>query len=362
MSRPIEGKVLNFRGRAGANISKAFGIGYESDRKYILYVPTGSSGAPSIAYVYNTVTNTWTNYDLSYNHGIVRFNDDKLYMVGNNKVHKERKDYTEFDITCVQTYGEILAVNDEVVTVDSNLAAAAQVDGIFMTNESYFSKVTAVDLVLNTVTLDDAVEFSAPTTLNGAISDSDTTIIINDFRRLREGDIIKIGTEYIKLGTKFSDYQFDSCTRGYKLTTAAAHNDSDVVKQICEVRNYIDVEIEWNPVFMERPAMLKQFSECTVLTNAPLQTFTLGFKTWTSSNFESVTFSTETVGLWGSFGWGELPWGGDVEVERYRTYIPRSKQRDSALILRLQQNTTINNFELSGFSIIYRMIGSRTER
>jgi len=361
LSRAIEGDILEIRGAIGDDISKTFGIGYESDRKFMVFMPTISGGAPDIGYVYNTVTNSWTTYDLTYNHGIVNPADDKIYLVGEDTVVKERKNFTDFDITDTQTYGHITSVTGVVLGVDSNLAGTSNVGDLLLINSKSFSTILEIDTGANTITVVDDLEYPEPTTLNGAIDDAVTTLDLTDGSSYTEGDTVLIGTENILLGVKDTN-QFTGCTRGYRLTTAASHNDLADVYETCEVRASFEVDIEWNPVTMDHPSTLKQFSECTVLTNRPLKDFTLGFKTWTSAFYDRVSFVSDTSGFWGTFPWGEVPWGGEVDVTRYRTYVPRAKQRDSAITLRITQDTIYNNFEISGFSIMYRFIGSKTER
>jgi len=361
LSRAIEGDILELRGAIGGSISKAFGIGYESDRKYVMYLPTLAGGSPNLAYVYNTVTNTWTTYSKSANHGLVSPMDDKMYLVGNNNVSKERKDFTESDIADEQLEGHITATNAEVITVDPTLAGVASADDIFYVNGNKFSPIISVSSTANTITLQDALNFAAPTTLDGDALEGDTEIDLVAGALFAEGDIILVGTELILLGTK-STNKFTGCTRGYKGTTDADHLDTADVYAYCEIRTSFETDVEWNPIIMDHPSTLKQFSECTLLTNKPMQAFSLGFKTWTSNFYERIDFVGDTVGQWGLFEWGESPWGGEQDVVRYRTYIPKAKQRDSAIVLRIIQQTVYNNFELSGFSILYRNIGQKIKR
>jgi hypothetical protein len=361
LSRAIEGDILEIRGAVGDDICRTFGVGYESDRKFMVFMPTISGSAPDISYVYNTVTNSWTTYDLTYNHGIVNPEDDKVYLVGNNSVVKERKNFTDFDITDTQTYGHITAVSGVDITVDSSLAGVANVSDLLLVNSKSFSTILSVNTSTNTITVVDDLEYPAPTTLEGSIDNLVTSITLTDGSSYSEGDIVLIDSENILLGAKTDD-TFAGCTRGYRLTTAAAHNNLATVYETCEVRASFEIDIEWNPVTMDHPSTLKQFSECTVLTNRPLKNFDLGFKTWTSAFYDRVRFLSDTSGFWGTFPWGEVPWGGEVDVTRYRTYVPRAKQRDSGITLRITQDTIYNNFEISGFSLMYRYIGSKTER
>lgn len=70
---------------------EAFGVSYESDRKYMLcYGGT--------MYVFNSLTNSWTTWDLDKTAGIVNLTDNKLYFADSNGyIWQERKNYNRFD-------------------------------------------------------------------------------------------------------------------------------------------------------------------------------------------------------------------------------------------------------------------------
>ncbi len=70
----------------------AYGISYDSDRKYILF--TGAQ-----CFIYNSFTNSWTKWDTVYEIGFVNPTDDRLYWAKNNDgyVYQERKNYNKFD-------------------------------------------------------------------------------------------------------------------------------------------------------------------------------------------------------------------------------------------------------------------------
>jgi hypothetical protein len=293
ISRPIEGELLSIRGAIGTNISKTFGISYESDRKYIMYTPSDDADdIPDKAYVYNTITKSWTNYGISKQHGIVNPVDDKIYMCAEDSVSVERKEFNEFDIADEQIQTAVISVASNVITLPSATIVSTSVGDLFYQSDTKSSVITAVDNVTNEITVVDDLTF----------------------------------------------------------TTATS-----------EIRKFIPTSIVWNPIFAEKPSTLKQFSELTLLTSKPFRTATLGFKSVQSPVLDTITINNDEGG-WGLFGWGEVEWGGSVGITSYRTYVPLQKQRDTALTLSLTQNAINDNFEISGFSLIYRLIGSRVGR
>ena len=294
LSRPIEGQLLTIRGAIGNTMKQTFGIGYESDRKYMMFISTTEANlTPNRTYVYNVVTETWTTYDLNKKHGIVNPVDDRVYLCAEDNVAKERKDFLDSDIADEQIEFTPSSVTNNLITVPSSVALAARVGDLFYQTDTRFSLITAIDTGTDVLTLEDTLAYTTDPS---------------------------------------------------------------------EIRKFIATKVVWNPVFADRPSTLKQFSEVTLLTSKPVRSSDLGFSTIQSPAVETVSISSGSGGAWGLFGWGEVNWGGEVSITSYRTYVPRLKQRDAALILQITQNTVYDNFEISGFSLIYRMIGSRTGR
>lgn len=122
ISRPIEDKLLNVF-RDGFNYkSISFGVSYESDRSYQLFLPTVKSDTYATqSFRYNTFTNTWTRADHNANCGIVNFGDNKLYIGPGdlNVVEKERKSLTRTDYADRQFTKSIIQVQDHKVEIDS---------------------------------------------------------------------------------------------------------------------------------------------------------------------------------------------------------------------------------------------------
>ena len=101
VSRPIENDLLR-TALASANLANAklgtFGVSYESERSYILWLASTSS-YPTEAYVYNYLTNTWTRWPIARSCGIVLPSTDRLYTGSPTTatVYRERKAMTRAD-------------------------------------------------------------------------------------------------------------------------------------------------------------------------------------------------------------------------------------------------------------------------
>lgn len=100
----------------------AFGVGYETDRKFMLFCPSEDEDTYcDQGYIYNYYTNAWTRWVMDRNCGVISRRDNKLYMGNpiNKTVYKERKnfdntDYSDesFGVTIVNVDGLDIEVND----------------------------------------------------------------------------------------------------------------------------------------------------------------------------------------------------------------------------------------------------------
>ena len=69
-----------------------FGVGYDTDRKYILSTITSISDTmASQQWVYNVFTNKWSRWERNFNCGFVAVSVDKLYMADDTNLLEERK-------------------------------------------------------------------------------------------------------------------------------------------------------------------------------------------------------------------------------------------------------------------------------
>lgn len=77
-----------------------FGVSYENDFSYLLWMPSATTDTvATIAYRYNTVTETWTLFDMAKTCGIVNPGDDKMYLgtSDTNFIERERKLFNRTD-------------------------------------------------------------------------------------------------------------------------------------------------------------------------------------------------------------------------------------------------------------------------
>jgi len=125
ISKAIETTLLQISSPQFTNFESAtFGVSYESDRQYQFWTVSDESDQTATqGFVYDTITTTFSRWELSRSCGLVLRADNKLYM-GNPDdlyVYQERKNFdrtdyadNEFDVTIVSSDGT------EVILVDTS--------------------------------------------------------------------------------------------------------------------------------------------------------------------------------------------------------------------------------------------------
>lgn len=167
LSRPIESTLLSLQGvNPSVLSSESFGVAYESERKYILFVPRLSGDTtPTQAFVYNTFTNAWTRWVLSKKCGVVnpKTEADRLYLgdASSAYVNQERKSYSYQDYVDYARQVTISAVDGVNLTV-SNTDEISEGDVIYQ-SASVYAIVDSVDTSAGTVTTSFTASFTAGT-------------------------------------------------------------------------------------------------------------------------------------------------------------------------------------------------------
>lgn len=298
LSRPIEEDLLEVSSDAFSSFDTiAFGVGYESERKYILYVPTLDTDTYATqAFVYNTFTSSWTQWVENRTCAIINPGDDKLYTGQGdaNNVRQERKTYTINDYTENEYAVTISSYSSTVVTLaDASNAAIGQTlaqendDGVVIRQ----AKITAVDS--NDVTVDREVIWE----------------------------------------TSAAGVLFDP----------------------------IDVRLQWAPIHGGNPGVVKHFPEVTMFfRDAQFKSIDISFSSnFTDSDIDTPLLPVVN-GAFGYGQFGQVPWGGGPPaVQPIRTYIPLEQQRAHWLNMTIEHNEAATKMGISGFSFILYLDSER---
>jgi hypothetical protein len=159
-SRPIENQIQELISINYTNLkSLSFGINYETDRKYILFViDSVSDNNPTKAFVYNTLTDCWTTWYKSVTHGMVSITDDKLYLADANSENtfKERKDFLFSDFADETLSGfNIVSFSGVSVVVDT--VVGITIGDVLYQSSTLLSVISEIDVVTNTLTVSDSL-------------------------------------------------------------------------------------------------------------------------------------------------------------------------------------------------------------
>jgi hypothetical protein len=119
VGRPIETTLLQLMQLSNFE-TMAWAVNYDSDRKYILAVPSNEEDESAVQqFVYNYETKSWTDWDLAIVTGIVDTRNDQLYLARftDDQVLEERKTFTLDDYADDQFDVDITSFTANTVTL-----------------------------------------------------------------------------------------------------------------------------------------------------------------------------------------------------------------------------------------------------
>lgn len=303
MSRNIEGEILRLSAPALYTnfTAQAFAVPYESDRKFIYCLPaeTTDTGA-TLQYVYNWITQSWTNWDLAVTAGVVNPADNLLYMAGaDGQVLQERKSFTLTDYADRQWSATITNISAYTITladVSNAVVGYSLAQNVSTGSVELSSIITAVDTLNSTVTVSDLLNW------------------------------------YTTSGNPAGIYQPISSSITY-------------VPLTCGYPNYIK---------RFTPVMQFIFSECT------FDSITVGFSTDFFPSVETIDISPALTGGFGTFPFGSLPFGvSTVSLQMINTYLTKNTTMAHWLNISISLAQAFKNMSLNGVSGFYDVVGER---
>lgn len=301
MSRNVEGDLLTL---SAPNIytnflTTAFGISYESDRKYIFCTGANSSDTVStIQYVYNWITQAFTTWNLSITCGIVNPYDNLLYFGGSDgQVLQERKNYNITDYADRQWSVTITGVTGNVVSLSSVSDAVigySLAQNITGGQVGLLSVITAVDTVHSTITVSSAL----PWTLGAAI-----------------------------------------------------------------IAQPIQQTLTYTPLTCGYPNFIKRFQPVLsfVFGESGFTTATVGFTTDFYQTQENVTLTPKFSGGWGTFPFGTVPFGlSAAYLQGIPCFLTKNTFMAHWLNISVTMGRAFENMELSGIYSFYDIAFERS--
>jgi hypothetical protein len=216
MSRNIQGDILALASSNYPNFSSlAFGLGYQSDNAYILFLqalPTDTYS--TLQYRYNWITQAWTTWNKPCTAAVINTADDSLYIATPaGYILKERKTFTNSDYADETIAITISSIGTNTFTLASS-ASVSVGDQITQTvgPTTFSCFVTANNTVTNVVTVTSVNGF-----VNGAAND---TLSINS-----TVTFMPTSCGYPAFVKKFTTWNFEFSSIAFSKCTASFTTD-----------------------------------------------------------------------------------------------------------------------------------------
>jgi hypothetical protein len=288
----------------------AWGIAYQSDRKYILCMPGSSDNTEGTQqYVYNHLTQVWTRWTLDTTCGLIFKRDGKMYLgsnagdapgVNNSYVYQERKSFTNSDYADNQyDANSLTAEYSSIIVISNPVLPAGQTLQVGWTISQTTSSATAT---ITNILLSNAFY---------------STVELDKEQTWKEAPVLV----YVPI-----------------------HSEIETIQVDCQ-----------------NPGMNKQFNEAVyIFTEQSFSSLTVKISSNTSSLPISDTLVPTIRGGWGLDPWGTTPWGGIEQGQgKIRRYIPTAIQRAGWLYFNITNAKAFTKFGLSGIEVFYKQTSSR---
>lgn len=396
ISRPIEDRILKVVNSRYDFKLTSFGVSYESDRSYILWMPTEESDTVATqAYRFNTFTRTWTRWTMSATCGMVNSGNDKLYIgpsdrnyLDQERKNNDRTDYSDRDFSLTINSSGVV---DQVVS----LSSVSDLEKGDVLVQSQYLTISQFNRLLRKLDLDSGLDDTDYNSSLEAVAGDNLTLKMNDLNiklvaddssgtitsATYSTDFETLQSEFNVLISELNDVATDTLLKDYKslssilpyegiitsvdtLNNAVTINTSlPFIEGTIQAYKHIATKIQWVPQHFGASDVLKQVREGTVIFDQNnFYSGTISYSSDRSFNFESIEFLARGVGFWGGNIWTESTWGGQGNEIPVRTLIPRDKQRCRHIKVRFEHSNAREIFRVLGISLEPRAISKRAYR
>jgi hypothetical protein len=394
ISRNIENKIQEVANAKFTFKLTSWGISSESDRCYILFLPSKSSEVIATqAFRYNTFTRTWTRWTKPASCGVVNPENDKIYLgdgSGRDYVLEERKNYERQDYSDREFIISLLpsGVSDSIYSVTSVIGVEIgdvivqdqyldtnkfnrmlkKLDRDLLLSSDYHSSLSVIagvnlansliDLQAKLVT--DTIAAPVPTGTNTIVA------IQQDFNAI---------SSYLNTpgsGTGFKNYKPAVDLLKYEtLITSVQPLDGSVgvkystnfLEGVLSVFKGIPTKVQYAPQHFGKPEATKQIAEGTfIFDQSNFWGGFVGYASDRSANFRVYEFSEKGPGSWGSYAWADVVFGGLGNEVPVRTLIPIEKSRCRYLHVQFSHVNAREKWRLLGVSLEPREVSTRGYR
>lgn len=396
ISRGIE-NLIDEVANANFNFSpNTFGIAYENDRAYLLFMPTESGDSSATqAYRYNYFENTWSRWEFPATCGYVMERDAKLYL-GNgsrNYVSQERKNFDRTD-HCERAFTIAIVsngVNNSEIEISNT--TDVQISDVITQEQEVTINYLNNRLLRRMDEFDTGITPPASSTMVDSFSAvaGDNMVqkmqLFNDYLVILNASafspktftINNLKAETESLVDELNDASSPTSIKNYKkpetITYEAYIKEIDTVRNLITVHEarpfleqdikvfkHINKVVEWNPQHYGDPSALKQIRTVTIIFDQNnFYDAKARFGSDISQALTDINFQGKGIGYWGDMSWGNPNhyWGGEGNDIPFRTVVPRGKQKCRYLTIVFEHNNAREDFRILGITAEVRPISAR---
>jgi hypothetical protein len=404
ISRPIENQLQQVIAPGYAYLDNTFGVAYESDRAYLMWtVTTTNDIQPTQCFRYNYMTQAWTRWPIVKTCGVVRVDQNILYLGPGDKnfIEQERKNISRTDYADRQ-YALSIPDNAFVTPTEVTLSSVAQVELGDVLVQTQNLTIAQYNQMLQKLDLDPGPALAGHyystlqavpgvdlwASVNALAAKLDTDMNINPtyptayftplmtnpdtFLGAQENFNILVTQLNANAEIVFRNFPASSGTGMFETDILeTVNNSNNVILQYpipfiagpIEAFHGISTNIVWAPQHFGDPSIAKHVSEGTFMfENTDFTEATIAYASDLSPGFESVTFPEAGIGDWGYFIWNNQAWGGNGSQVPIRTYIPRNKQYCRMIFPNFSHIIAREKFAIFGGSLTFRPLTERAYR
>jgi hypothetical protein len=394
ISRNIENKIQEVANAKFTYQLTSWGIGSESDRSYLIFLPTKTSDVSATqAYRYNTFTRTWTRWTKPASCGVVNPANDKIYLgdaSGRDYVLEERKNFERQDYSdreffrtllseenLTTTYplsstidveiGDVL-VQDQYLDINKFNRILKKLDRDDLPSNDYYGSLSVTPGVqLANALIDLGIKLNADSILTPTPTGVNTAVAIRDDFNAIANYLNTPGS-----GTSFKNYKSAIDLLKYEtLITSVQSLDGTVgvkygtnfIRGSLSIFKGIGTKVQYAPQHFGKPEATKQISEGTfIFDQSNFWGGVIGYASDRSADFKQYAFGEKGPGSWGDFYWANVVFGGLGNEVPVRTLIPIEKSRCRYLHVQFTHFNAREKWRLLGVSLEPREVSTRGYR
>ena len=373
----------------------SFGISYESDRSYLLFVPTLETDEfATQCYRYNTFTQAWTRWDKPAYSGVVN-NKSNLHYWGPtdiNCIEQERKVFDRTDYADREYVNTLLANGyniDNKTLLLSTVSLIEPGDALVQTQRVTLGEVQNL---LYKVAIDPGIpsgSVSFYTSLAASIKGgTNLYTTLSSFAAQLSSDIgititpptstdstdsyLAFQNEYNSMvdqmnaaaTLQFTNYSHSEQVKTYECSVLAVDlflplvtidETPPFIEQNIVHMKRISSDIIYAPITLGDPSVMKQVRETTTLfERVTFKNAEMGYSTDLDASYDFQSFNMLGSGAfgYGSYGRGTFGGGGQGPSYPFRTYLPREKQRGRYWNIRFKHSYARFKFSMLGVSVV----------